>query len=77
MKVLQVIYGLDAGGAEKLLVDTAIKFLERGIENDILLLQKRDSPFFKKLEKHPSINLLYFSTSGSLYNPFFVIKLKK
>ena len=77
MKVLQVINGLDAGGAEKLLVDAAIKFFKNGIEIHVLLLQKRDSPFLKKLEKFPEINILYLSTSGTLYNPLFVFKLKK
>jgi len=77
MKVLHVINSLIAGGAEKLLVDTAIKFHKIGIKIDVLLLQKNESPFLKKLEEYPEINILSLSTSGSLYNPIFVFKLKK
>ena len=77
MKVLQIINNLHAGGAEKLLVDAAINFYKSGIEIDVLLLQKKESPFLKKLEEYPDINILSLSTSGTLYNPLFVFKLKK
>ena len=77
MKVLQVINGLVAGGAEKLLVDASIKFYKSGVDINVLLLQKNESPFLKKLEEYPEINILFLSTNGTLYTPLFVLKLKK
>ena len=77
MKVLQLINSLGAGGAEKLLVDAAITYSNLGIQVDVLVLSNIDSPFISKLRKHPSINLLWLSNAGNVYNPMLSIKLRK
>ncbi|MFD2098861.1 glycosyltransferase [Flagellimonas iocasae] len=77
MKVLQLINSLGAGGAEKLLVDAAITYSNLGIQVDILILKKKESPFIDKLKNHPSINLYWLSETASFYNPLLLFKLKK
>lgn len=77
MKVLQLINSLGAGGAEKLLVDAAITYSNLGVDVDILLLINVDSPFIAKLKDYPKINVFWLSSTGSVYNPLHILKLRK
>ena len=49
MKILHVISSLITGGAEKLVLDSAIKYNLKGIQVDVLLLWDNNHDFTKKL----------------------------
>ncbi|MCB0456598.1 MAG: glycosyltransferase [Flavobacteriaceae bacterium] len=74
MKIVIVINSLATGGAEKLVLDTIPKFIERGITVELLLLNGTEHPFLTKMkeEKQCSISVL---SNGSVYNPFLIFKI--
>lgn len=74
MKVLQIINRFDSGGAEKLLLETIPRYNAKGIHVDLLLLNGKDLPFLKSLEKLNccKINILGYS---SAYNPINIFKI--
>jgi glycosyltransferase involved in cell wall biosynthesis len=74
MKILQVINSLATGGAEKLLIESVPKFIEKGIDIDVLLLDGRKQPFLDELSKQFSNNIFYLG-QGSSYNPFLIFKI--
>lgn len=74
MKILQVINSLATGGAEKLLLDTVPKYNAKGIEMDVLVLQRGKHPFYLKLEEQ-KVCTLYHLGSGSVYNPLHIFRL--
>ena len=76
MKVLQVINSLEAGGAEKLVVDMAIEFHKKGIEVTVLLLKEISTPLYKRLKAYPKIQLHAISLSKNIYNPLHILKIK-
>ena len=49
MKLVQIITSLSTGGAENLVVESSLKYEERGIKLDIVSLKNSDTPFSKKL----------------------------
>ena len=77
MKVLQLINSLSAGGAEKLLVDAAKMYSEKGIDVDVLLLYGEKTPFYNSLSKEKNIKIFSLSESSNVYNPLYIFKLKK
>ena len=76
MKVLLVINSLATGGAEKLLLDTIPRYVDAGITMELLLLNGKDTPFLEKLKEKSAIPI-YSLSSGSVYNPMLIYKLRK
>jgi glycosyltransferase involved in cell wall biosynthesis len=76
MKVLQIINGLNTGGAEKLLLETLPLYREKGIEMDILVLEGSEYPFMKELEKQNCCTIFSLG-NGSVYNPLLILKIIK
>jgi glycosyltransferase involved in cell wall biosynthesis len=74
MKVLIVINSLGTGGAEKLLVDTIPIYIARGITVDLLLLNGTEYPLLAQL-KQKTITKIQVIGKGSVYNPWYIIKL--
>ena len=74
MKVLQIINGLDTGGAEKLLLETIPLYREKGVEMDILVLDGSQYPFMKELEKLNCCTIFSLG-NGSVYNPLLIFKI--
>jgi Glycosyltransferase len=76
MRVLQVMTWLRGGGAENLLADIMLLCKQRGLDMDLLLLNRNPDPLYEKLEQH---NITIYSLSkGSLkkrFNPFLVFKI--
>ena len=59
MKVLHIINNLNIGGAEKLLVETLPLYESFGVQVDVLLLTKVDSPFVSAIEENFNGNIYY------------------
>ncbi len=76
MKILQIINSLNAGGAEKLVVDTSIKFVEKGLDVDVLLLNGSQTSLFEKLSKHNSINIISLGDRKNTYKFTNVFRIK-
>ncbi len=74
MKVLQVINSLGAGGAEKLVVETSLLYVKKGVEIDILLLNGEKTPLFDSLVIANTIQV--YSLAGNIYNPLHIFKIK-
>jgi len=74
MKVLQIINSLDAGGAEKLLLETIPLYNKKGIKMDILVLNGNDYPFMKELKLTNSCAVFSLG-NGSVYNPLHIFKI--
>src|SRR5690554_5088814 len=68
MRVLQIINSLNTGGAEKLLLDSLPLYEKKNVRVDILILQKKQTPFLEQLQTNFKGNI-FFSTVKSLYNP--------
>ena len=77
MKILQLINSLAAGGAEKLLVDSAIGYHNKGINVDILVLRNGPSPFIDKLKKYQNIKIFDLGENTNVYNPKLIFSLHK
>ncbi len=76
MRVLQIINSLQSGGAEKLVVDTCIKYSNKGVLVDVLLLNGCDTPFLNTLKKHKEINIITLDVNKNIYNPLYILKIK-
>jgi len=74
MKVLQIINSLDAGGAEKLLLETIPLYNKKGIQMDILVFNGEDYPFMKELKLTNSCQIFSLGSS-SVYNPLNIFKI--
>ena len=74
MKVLQIINGLNTGGAEKLLLETLPLYREKGITMDILVLDGSQYPFMKELQKLDCFTIFSLG-NGSVYNPLLIFKI--
>lgn len=73
MRVLHLIDGLGAGGAEKLIVETVPELVKGGIQVDVLLLNGEKTSFYRALEKSNTCRI--FSLGKSFYNPFYILKI--
>lgn len=74
MKILHIINTLNIGGAEKLLVDLALKFNEQGQSVDILLLNGKDSFLLRRLEE-ANIKVMTLGKKTNIYNPLLIFRL--
>lgn len=73
MKVLHVIYSLQVGGAEKLLVDLLPSFKEQGIDADILVFNTQQSIITQLCEQR---NIKVYTLNGSKpYSLQYIYKL--
>ena len=73
MKTLIVINNLEAGGAEKLIVESIPKFIQEGLDIEVLLFNKKSSVFLEQLE---ATNCPIHSLGiKSVYNPIIIFKL--
>jgi len=77
MKLLHIINSLMAGGAEKLLVDAALQYQQRGCHVTVLLLNGTQTPFYEQLQAHKNIRIIDHGIEGSIYNPKHIVKIKK
>jgi len=77
LKVLHVINSLVAAGAEKLLVDALPHYRDKGLTNDVLLLDYKDTDLFKELNNTSGITIHRPKKKISFYNPLQVFKIKK
>ncbi|PKV50984.1 glycosyltransferase involved in cell wall biosynthesis [Aquimarina sp. MAR_2010_214] len=77
MKVLQVINSLLSGGAEKLLVDSIIKYENKGLQVDLLLLYGEKTPFYEYLQSRSNVNIISLGDKSFVYNPMFALRLNK
>lgn len=76
MRILVVINSLNAGGAEKLVLDSLPLIKAKGNEVHLLLLTANETPFLSKLERAGHIKTHKIS-AGSLYNPLLILRIRK
>ncbi|UKM63951.1 glycosyltransferase [Flavobacteriaceae bacterium GSB9] len=76
MRILQIINSLNSGGAEKLIVDTCLKYSNKGLKVDILLLDGVKTSLYHKLEKNKAISIYCLGVKNNIYNPLLVFKIK-
>ena len=74
MRILQVIPNLETGGAEKLLVDSIPKYLEKGIQMELLLLDNSPSQFLELLKNNKQV-VVHQLNSKSPYRPSHILRL--
>ena len=72
MRILHVINGLETGGAEKLITDTVPLLKKQGCEVEVLLLNGKDTPFKKLLQKN---GIKIIALGNSYYNPLAILKM--
>lgn len=75
MRVLQIIDSLGIGGAEKLIVETVPLMVMQGIKVDVLLLNGKQTPFYKELFNKNCCQI--YSLGKSYYNPIHILKIIK
>jgi len=76
MRVLQIINSLDTGGAEKLLVDSIPRYIQKGIDMELLLLNGNETYFYRQLKAKGIV--IHSLTKGSIkkiYNPLLIFRL--
>lgn len=76
MKILYIITSLEVGGAEKLVTDMVVRFLEKGHTIDVVVFNGIETCFTRELIKH-KCKIIKFSNNGSVYNPLYIYKLIK
>jgi len=72
-KILQVINNMNAGGAEKLLLEMLPLYSAKNITVDVLLLDGKGSYFLNELESIDNINV--YDLDSNIYNPFNLLKI--
>ncbi|MDR1782647.1 MAG: glycosyltransferase [Dysgonamonadaceae bacterium] len=76
MRVLQIINSLDIGGAEKLLVDSIPRYIQKGIDMELLLLNGNETYFYRQLKaKGVVIHSLTKGSIKKIYNPLLIFRL--
>lgn len=75
MKILQIVNSLHTGGAEKLVVELALKFNSLNIENSVLTLEKSDSYLQEHLENHNKINVNSLD-AANIYKPSLIRNIR-
>ncbi|SFC35621.1 Glycosyltransferase involved in cell wall bisynthesis [Algibacter lectus] len=76
MKILQIVNSLSSGGAEKLVVDTSIRFQQKGHDVTILLLNGTTTPLYNKIKEIPEITIKAIAIDKNIYNPINILKIK-
>jgi len=74
MKILQIIDSLTTGGAEKLILETIPLLSQKGIQVDLLVLDGNEYPYMKQL-KALNCCTIFSLGKGSLFNPFYILKI--
>ena len=77
MKILQVINSLNAGGAEKLIAETSIRFNKKGLNVDVLVLNGTKTPLTRTIEESKKVNIISLGGYSNIYNPINAIKIAK
>lgn len=77
MKILHVINSLYSGGAEKLLVDAVLKYNEKGLGTDVLVLNSRRSYLYDTLANESDICLIHSSEKKSVYSFSHIFTIRK
>ena len=77
MRILQIINSLTNGGAEKLVVETSKKFIEKGHQVDIVLFKTINSVLEQEVLKLKGITVHFLSKNTNIYNPFHILNIKK
>ena len=75
LRVLHIINSLETGGAEKLVLDTVPLLVKRGHTVNVLLLNGKETPFFKSLTVLGCCEI--FVLGKSYYNPFYILAIGK
>jgi glycosyltransferase involved in cell wall biosynthesis len=65
MKVIQIISTLETGGAEKLILESIPRYVEAGIEMDLLVLWNNNSPFLNTLRSLNCCNIYILNESNN------------
>jgi len=76
MRVLHVINTLNTGGSEKLVSEIVPLLIDKGHEVEVAVFVGGDTPFYKDL-KDAGVSVHVFSTKGSVYNPYHIIRLRR
>lgn len=76
MRILHVINTLKTGGAENLVAQIVPRMISHGYEVEIALFVGLDT-HFEKILHEKGVRIHVFSTSGSVYHPKHIIKLRK
>lgn len=76
MKVLRVINSLNIGGAERSIVGNVPLHIQNGIDIEVLLLNGKETFFFKELEKN-NVKIHCLGKNNSVYNPILIFKFYK
>lgn len=77
MKILHIINSLHFGGAEKLLLDTIPKYIQCGIETEILLLDDHKTPFYTDLTQKYHVKIHANSRKRSVYHPLHILRIRR
>jgi len=76
MKVLRVINSLNIGGAERSIVGNVPLHIQNGIDIEVLLLNGKETFFFKELEKN-NVKIHFLGKNNNVYNPILIFKFFK
>src|SRR5680860_197931 len=76
MRVLQIINSLYTGGAEKLVVETSKKFIEKGHQVDLLLFKTTNSGLEKEVLNRKDITVHFLSKNTNIYHPSHIFKIR-
>ena len=74
MRILQVITSLKIGGAEKLVVDMAPFFKNKGHIVDVFVFDGERTPFMQQIEEQ-GIRVIRYNNGASPYHPINILKL--
>ena len=77
MHILQIINSLTNGGAEKLVVETSKKFIEKGHQVDLVLFKSINSVLEQEVLKVKGIKVHFLSKNINIYNPSHILKIRK
>ncbi len=77
MRVLQIINSLNFGGAEKLLVESVPIYKKKGVEIDILVLNKDKTYFTEVLENEHGVKIIKLGKAKNMYSPINIFKIRK
>ncbi|MEN5434792.1 glycosyltransferase family 4 protein [Sphingobacterium faecium] len=73
MRILHIVNGLGTGGAEKLIVDIVPLIVNKGNEVDVLLLNRKSTPFLRELKRLKCCKIFFLGCS--FYNPLYIFQI--
>jgi len=78
MKVLQVINSLNSGGAEKLVSDLCIAYIQKGIDVELCLLSGKKTVFMDRvLDSSPNLKIHALGGAKAIYSPGHILKIRR